>query len=221
MSLDHLNNKIYSIEELKLEQNRNLLILSRSNSGKTVLIKNIINFYLKNYTYNSIILYSKTAKYETEYNFIDETNKFDGSLEKLLTDILDFQKDSKNTMKILLILDDVDVTKRNDILSDLFTKSRHWNITLILSSQYVKQLVSSTIRSNFHYLFFNQLNFENLECIYKIVYLDIDKKTFFNYIYNLKEKYSFIMYDNTNIGDSVADNYKLCKAKEIKYNIKM
>lgn len=63
MSLDHLKSKLYSIEELKLEQNRNILILSRSNSGKTVLIKNIINYYLKSFIFNSLILYSKTAKY--------------------------------------------------------------------------------------------------------------------------------------------------------------
>lgn len=92
---------------------------------------------------------------------------------------------------------------------------------MIFYSHSVKNIVLSTIRSNFHYLFFNQLNFENLECIYKIVYLDIDKKTFFNYIYNLKEKYSFIFYNNTNIGNSISDSYKLCLAKQLDLHYKI
>ena len=220
-SLQHLNDKIYKIEELNLEMNRNLLILSRSNSGKSILIKNLIHYYILNFNFNSVILYSKTCKYETEYDFIDDRNKFDGSLDGLINNILDFQKESNNKMKILLILDDVDVTKKNDLLSDLFTKSRHWNITLILSSQYVKQLVSSTIRSNFHYLFWNQLNLDNLECIYRIVYLNIDKKSFFQWVYNVKERFAFIFYDNTHIGNDISENYKLCKADIKEFKLKL
>ena len=110
---------------------------------------------LKNHEFNSIILYSKTAKFESEYDFIDEKCKYDGDLDELIKNVLLYQKENINN-KTLLILDDLNVTKKNDLLSDLFTKSRHFRLKLILSSQYVRQLVSSVIRSNFHYLFFNQ-----------------------------------------------------------------
>ena len=218
-SLQHLNDKIYKIEELNLEQSRNILILSRSNSGKSFLIRHLIHYYISNFNFNSVILYSKTCKYESEYNFIDDKNKFDGDIDLLIKDILNYQKDTNNVMKLLLIFDDVDVTKDSKQLSQLFCMSRHWNITLILSSQYVKKLVSSTIRSNMHYLIYNQLNMENLECIYKIVYLDIDKKTFFNYIYNIKERYTFVFYNN--MGQDLKDSYKLIKAEEKNFKLKL
>ena len=218
--LDNLNKKIYSIDELKddITTPRNILILSRSGSGKSVLIKNLISMLLKNHDFNCIILYSKTARYETEYDFINEDCKYDGDLDELITNILNYQKKNLNN-NLLFLLDDLDVTKKSDMLSDLFTKSRHFRITILLSSQYVKTLVSSTIRSNFHYLFFNQLNFENLECIYKIVYIDIDKKSFFNFIYNIKEKYAFFFYDNT--GKQLNESYKLVRADIINFKIKI
>lgn len=221
-TLGNLNNKCYCIEELELQQNRNLLILSRSNSGKTVLIKNIIHFYLSNFNFNSVILYSKTCKYDKEYDFIQSENKFDGSLDALINDILNFQKESNNKMKILFIMDDLEISKKCDSLSNLFALSRHFNLTTILSCQYVKNIVSSTIRANAHYIFFNQLNLSNLECVYEMLYLDIDKKTFFKYIYNVKEQYSFIFYNNTQLGKNISDLYRLCKAKnELKFNVKM
>ena len=172
---------------------------------------------LKAHEYNWLILYSTTSKFDSEYDFIEDKCKYDGDLDELINNVLLYQKENINN-KTLLLLDDLNVTKKNDLLSDLFTKSRHFRLTLILSSQFVKYLVSSTIRSNFHYLFFNQLNSENLECIYKIVYIDIDKKSFFNFIYNIKEKYAFIYYDNT--GKQLNESYKLVKANIIDFKIK-
>ena len=57
-----------------------------------------------------------------------------------------------------------------------------------------------------------------LQVIYDTVYLDIDKKEFFQFIYNLKQRYVFIWYNNIS-GNMIQDSYKLVKAREVKFNI--
>lgn len=215
--MNNLNKKIYKIDELELIQSRNYLILSRSGSGKWVLIKNLMKCLLWKFKYNWIVLYSKTSKYDDEYNFIDDENKFDGNLDVLINDILEYQKQNIGN-KILFILDDVEISKKNDWLWNLFACSRHFNITIILSSQYVKSLVSSAIRSNFHLLFFNQLNFNNLQCVYEMVYINIDKKEFFKFIYSIKEKFTFIYYNN--MGCPIEEAFKLCRWEIVNFKIK-
>lgn len=68
-----------------------------------------------------------------------------------------------------------------------------------------------------HYLFFNQVWYTSLETIYDWVYININKREFFEYVYSIKEKYVFVFYNN---GGSVEDWFKLCKAKDKKYEIK-
>lgn len=200
-----------------MEQNRNIVIISRSNSGKTVMIKNLIYYYITKYTFHSIILYSKTAKYETEYNYIDPGNIFDGDLDEMINKILDWQKDWENKMKLLFIVDDPDLWNKWKKLDSLFTMGRHFNITSIIWAQYTKNLIWATVKNNMHYLLFNQVSYTWLETIYDSVFIKTNKREFFEYIFDIKEQYTFVFYKN---GGNIDECFKLCKAKIINYNVK-
>ena len=143
--------------------------------------------------------------------------KFDSDFEEFITNVLEFQKANMIKNKVLLILDDMTMTK-SLALNDLITKSRHFSLTILISSQYPKLLTSPIIRTNSHYIIWNELPMSGLQVIYDTVYLDIDKKEFFQFIYNLKQRYVFIWYNNIS-GNMIQDSYKLVKAREVKFNI--
>ena len=63
-----------------------ILVSSARNTGKSVLVKNLISFLLTKYEYNFIIIFSDTAQYEKEYDFIDikfKTSDLDIKLKKI------------------------------------------------------------------------------------------------------------------------------------------
>ena len=57
----------------------------------------------------------------------------------------------------MVIFDDIDVTKRNDKVAELFTQGRHYNISVIVSSQNAAYFLDSTKRSNIDYLAFRKV----------------------------------------------------------------
>ena len=67
-------------------------------------------------------------------------------------------KDSNNPKQCLIILDDT-IGQKLDIsfktnLDLLFSRGRHYNISIIFISQYIKNYISTTIRNNIDYLLF-------------------------------------------------------------------
>ena len=67
-------------------------------------------------------------------------------------------KDSNNPKQCLKILDDT-IGQKLDIsfktnLDLLFSRGRHYNISIIFISQYIKNYISTTIRNNIDYLLF-------------------------------------------------------------------
>jgi len=80
------NQKIYSVDELDIKQHAFILITSKRASGKSVLVRNLIMHLLDKYEYDVIIMFSDTAKFTDDYNFIDKDMiyKTDQLEEKLL-----------------------------------------------------------------------------------------------------------------------------------------
>jgi hypothetical protein len=53
--------KVYDIDELDLKQHGFYLITSKRMSGKSVLIRSLLNYFLNKYDYDFIVLFSETA----------------------------------------------------------------------------------------------------------------------------------------------------------------
>jgi hypothetical protein len=119
-----------------------ILITSKRNSGKSVMIRNFIKYLFDKFEYSFIILFSDTAKFNGDYDFIDQNFIFTTDLiEEKLDKILKIQeKNVKNKKDIngLIILDDVKLHARSKKLMDLSSMGRHFKLTCILSTQFPK-----------------------------------------------------------------------------------
>lgn len=193
--------EINKIDDLDLKQHSSNIIISKRNSGKTKLVLNLIKYYFDKYNYDIIYLFSKTALFNKDWSFIDK--KYISDLdENILQKIIKYQKNNitKNkNINIIIIFDDVKLTSISKSLSDLFSIGRHYNITILLSVQFPRLIVSPLIRSNIDYLFFSQLNNNTLHTIYESISTKSIWKNFNDfedYCENNNDNYKFIFYNN-------------------------
>jgi hypothetical protein len=96
------------------------------------LLKNLC----ENHEINNIILFSETAHYEKEWNFINKNYIIDGINEDKIDKIIKLQqKNTKNNknIKLIFVFDDVPVNDKSKQLIKLFCQSRHYNVTVIVS----------------------------------------------------------------------------------------
>ena len=162
-NIEKINNtKIYTIEELKIKQDSMIVITSRRNSGKSVLMRNLIKHMLDIYEFSFIMLFSDTGHFNDDYSFIDKNLIFNSDkLDEVIGKVLKIQeRNRKKGLKIhgMIILDDVKIYKKSKMLVHLAIMSRHFYLQVCCSVQYPKELISSAIRSNIDYLFFSDLN---------------------------------------------------------------
>lgn len=98
---------VKKLEDLDLFKFGFYLICSKRNSGKTVLVRNLIKVLTDQYDYDFIISFSDTIDfYKDEWSFITknyESEEIDEICEKILT----YQKNSNNKKHGLIILDDI------------------------------------------------------------------------------------------------------------------
>lgn len=123
--------------------------LSKRRGGKSFLTRDLVrNHFYKKRKVANILVISETGLFNDDYKWLPKTRITKSFNEDLINEILDRQKklienDKKGHNELLLILDDVvnmDDSGRNNIklLSRLFTLSRHFAISIILNTQYIK-----------------------------------------------------------------------------------
>ena len=199
MEENKINLNVLSIEQLDLKQHSFILIASKRQTGKTIFLRNLIKYFIDKYEFDVIILFSDTAKFTNDYNFLDPNLIYKtDDLENKISKILKLQE--KNILKnkivnLLIILDDVKIHSKSKELVNLSTMGRHFKITTILSSQYPKQLVSSSIRNNLSYIFINDLGMIALKSIYESLHVKLNYKEFQDYIDDNNNNYQFIFYN--------------------------
>lgn len=186
--------KTYQIKQSKFDVVPKLpfksIIYAPSNSGKTVLITNLIeNVYrgvferiyifspsisvddawksTKQYLNETITLSdNEPSLYQENFNeaVVDEIM----TTQKKITDHIKKDKESNKLFSILIVLDDVadDTSQRNSkALKSLFVKGRHSHISLILSSQ-KGSLLNPVARVNADSVYvFKLRNFQDLEML--------------------------------------------------------
>jgi len=109
------------------------------------------------------------------------------------------KKSKKLAQKILIILDDVSDELRNKSLAILAKKSRHFKIRLIVSTQYLLDLMPAARKQFYYGMLFGGMGVAKLETVYKD--LDISWIFFerFVEIYNLvtSKPYQFLFVDRS------------------------
>jgi hypothetical protein len=183
--------------------------MSQRKSGKSVVISNFIHYFMthpdENMRCHFVYVFSQTAaineKTNHSYKFLDKRAILPPDPELISTfwaRLKQSQKDTKMKYKILLVFDDIIVTKRYEVLDLIASLGRHHGITCILSSQISNNCVSPTIRNNTDYVFWRKLGKEALkEHIYP--YMSINEFDNYQGLHDLTKEntsnFTFLFYD--------------------------
>ena len=204
-----------------------MVIVSKRNSGKSYLTKHLLQMFMINNTlFDYIVLFSSTANLTKDFECLPKKAIQDDFSTAKVNKILEHQKkskDSKNPKQCLIILDDT-IGQKLDIsfktnLDLLFSRGRHYNISIIFISQYIKNYISTTIRNNIDYLLFSVNNYNVIKIIYDLVVYDGSIKDFIKFVNEKTKNYTFLIYNNLNYSDN--NFYTIQAPKEIeKFDIK-
>ena len=140
-----------------------MVVVSKRNSGKSYLTKHLLNmFMIENKLFDYIVLFSSTAHLTKDFECLPKKAIQDDFSTTKINKILEHQKkskDSNNPKQCPIILDDtigtkIDISFKTN-LDLLFSRGRHYNISIIFISQYIKNYISTTIRNNIDYFLFS------------------------------------------------------------------
>ena len=152
-----------------------MCLSSPRRSGKTILLKHLMNMIRKIHKYDVVMLFSASSHLQKDdYNYIPENMRFQvEGFEEKLRDIIEKQtelikeKGKEKTPNILLIFDDCQSAnndkggsfKNSKVLEKMAIFSRHVKVSCILLIHSLTQGISSNNRKNLDLVFsFKSLN---------------------------------------------------------------
>ena len=212
--------KVESVETLieKLPKFFTISVASKRNSGKTVLVSELIKNLLSHKRVDMCVVMSGSARLNEDYSFLPPKLVIPFS-ERILANAWATQekKKQKDRQHILFVMDDCLATPeavRNPMLTKIWALGRHVNLSAILISQHTAVLLSPIIKANSDILLWSKLNRQQLEVLW-LSTTNIDKKEFIR----VSEKYGGIHYqfmciDNFNGSNSPTEYLAVVKAKE-------
>lgn len=175
-------------------------ILARRNSGKSVIIQEMIKELLKAKRIDMVVVMSGSAGLNDDYSFLPKQLVIPFS-EEILEKIWDNQaKTPKNKrQKIFIVLDDCLGTPeaiRSDIINRYFTVGRHVSTSFLISSQHTALLLNPLIKANSDLLIWSKLSRQQLENL-SLSTTGLSKQEFIALSEKLGgENYSFVVLDN-------------------------
>lgn len=211
-----------TLNDLHLNRDTFITILSTRKSGKSFLIANLIHYFLTNAENKCDYLYifSNTSRFEQggNYNFVDKKVMFKAhpdNVAKIVPAIVKLQMETNRKNHVLIVFDDIDLSKKyEDSIEMLATRGRHYNITTVLSAQIATHAVSPCIRNNTSYFFFRKLNAEAIKKqVFSMVILNEYEhpQEFHDFVKGNVGNYQFIFYNN----ESDEKGLKIVKADPI------
>lgn len=202
------------------------IIVSKRNSGKSFLVRDLVYNLSKLKKINQLIVMSNTSgmSLNQDYNFVDKRFLTTFSQEKIekLMKIQAKAIQQGNIREILLVLDDViggDGTKKaegNRLIRSLYANGRHYHISIVLLSQIANRLLEPPLRENSDYIFFSRLGQRGLETLWESIPV-IPKKDFIQFASTHNKDFTFVLYDNMTQSNNPEDFLFLVKADERKF----
>jgi hypothetical protein len=153
------NLKLKKLHPLLMKYFTNTLFIAPTGVGKSNLIINLLDrkqFYKGKF--DKIILFSNTYYTDRIWKScksIEDENVYTDYDDSILQQIIDEQDEAKKNdepINTLLIFDDIiqQINKQNSLLNSLVMRSRHYHLTIWLTSQKFSR-VSTSIRNNISY----------------------------------------------------------------------
>jgi len=148
-----------------------LTLVGPRSSGKSVVISNLVlRDEMMRGLYEEIIIISPTIYSDSTARFlINEVGKdrvYEAYDESIIQGLIDSVKDkdrSERSMK-LIILDDVigSIPKYNSLVYNLTSKARHWSISMIISTQNLRELPPVCRNNTTNWAFFRSGNLKEI-----------------------------------------------------------
>jgi len=181
------------------------------NSGKSVMITQLVKLLLKQRKVDIVVVMSGTSNLNSDWSFIDSrlVMPFDEEVlsriaDKQEEDILNWKappvKGEKKPPKpkhVLIVLDDCLSTPEalnSHVISSTFTLGRHKHMSCILISQHTTRFPNPILRANSDIILYSRLNLKSLENLWYAT-TNITKKDFIQLSALGGVDYSFILMD--------------------------
>jgi len=204
--------------------NKTICLCARRNSGKSQLLRYII---LKNKKkFSAMFLICPTEKITKFYGDVfKKENVFetysDNWVEQLMNKMAKANegKLDKEAKHILLVLDDVCSDSdfhHSKTFKQIFTKGRHYKITLIITAQYPYH-IPPIARVNCDWFLCGQINTQGLDILCaEFIAGDISKQEFIKLYYNATSNYGFLLINNnsTKSNDDLTSIYGIIRTPE-------
>jgi hypothetical protein len=193
-----------------------IIVAGKPGSGKSHLIK--YWFYTNRNNFDYGIVLTKTS-FDNGYNFIPKEFVHPDYDENKISSLMKLQANLIKEgiyKKAFLVLDDCLTKDFNyQVFQDLVTQSRHYNITLVISTQYIYK-VNPTIRECANYaIIFRQSTKRSLEALYESFgqhFNNLNK--FQQYIIDNTNDHQFVFVDINSTSNNINDIYKVMKVPD-------
>ena len=190
------------------------IISGKPKHGKSWLIKFFMYVHREMYDYG--IVMTKT-KFDNGYDFIPSKYIHPDYDKEAITALMKIQADlvEKGIKKNAFIIFDDCLSKEFDsqLFTDLITQHRHYNITVIISTQYIYK-INPTIRECTNYaIIFRQSTDRSIQALYESYGAHFKREDDFkNYLMEHTGNYKFILVDVNSQSDDIKKIYKVLKA---------
>lgn len=137
------------------------LILGASGSGKTVMVRALIQLLAKKFSWGCVV--SPTAEASGDFAFLPSDMIFNELKPEWYAKVIEYQKQQMANGKkknAFIIIDDLlgsDTDGYGDALKQLFSSGRHFGLTPILLCQSIKN-ISPVVRMNANFVFIFRFN---------------------------------------------------------------
>lgn len=177
------------------------VIVSKSNSGKSVLAKDILRDLLRRKEIEDVVVLSSTCEFNDDWGFIPPdlvSDWSDETLERILDDQKAAKRAGRAARRRLIIVDDVPPSFTNSkLVAGVYSAGRHLNLSILTLCQYSKQL-PPTSRTNVSWWFIREQNATGLAAVYESLIYPGTLTEFQAYIAERTQRVgAYIAYDNT------------------------
>ena len=189
--------------------NKTISVVAKRNSGKSVLIRYLVNQQKK--LFSKIFVICPTEKINPFYNKITRNDCiFDEWKEHWAEELIEkmtninANKNLKKRKNVLIILDDcmsdIDFNQCK-ALKKIHTRGRHFNLSIIATCQYLNTL-PKICRSNCDILISGQMNLCSIEMLANEYCCNLSKKEFILLFNRSTKDYGFLVVNNNSVKEN-------------------
>lgn len=197
------------------------LIVAKSGSGKSTLVSNIVAHLTKKRIIQGILIFSTTAKGNSDYQFVDKSYLVMEMLDiKLLLHIMAIRAKAKasgqTVNNLLIILDDILGEKdiRSKEMESLISKARHYNMFILISVQFVNAIPPS-VRQNANVVAITKLsNKAELDYMYDLCGYPGTKQEFNEMMQKEVGLYEFFLTNRYSPSKKIEDQHKIIRTTD-------